>query len=136
MKDSEFKVGDIVYCALHGEGTVIEVTDYKKRSVGVKFKTGATYLYRADGKYREAFPRTLFFSPTWIYEGSRIRPVAPSLIAKNVFILTKSFKATTGYVLDEDESNLYLENHSTLKESIVKKSDILEIRELGSKLDI
>ena len=134
MKDSEFKVGDTVYCAFLGKGEVICIRN-GLYSVEVEFPL-YTRAYTSDGKLGTGHPRILFFTPPTFVAGSTTRPFAPSLIAKNVFILTKSFKATTGYVLDEDESNLYLENHSTFKESIVKKSDILEIRELGSKLDI
>lgn len=77
MKDSEFKVGDTVYCAFWGKGKVSRIKD-GLYPVEFEFPRGTcTYTvlqrrtYTLDGKYDPYHPRILFFYASyfrsWFY---------------------------------------------------------------------
>jgi hypothetical protein len=138
LKDSEFKVGDTVYCTIHGEGIVIDVTNHHKWAVGVKLKSGDTELYHADGRFDESLPRTLFFSPTWIHEGSRIRPFTDGLVGKNVLVQCIDEDGRWyhyGKVLCQDDTRIVLEEYDD-EETKVRKSTISSINEIGDEIGL
>lgn len=138
MKDSEFKVGDIVYCALHGEGVVTEVAVHSNWPLSIKFKSGRTELYHADGRFQKALPRTLFFSPTWIHEGSRIRPSTDGLVGKTVLVQCIDEDGNWyhyGKITYQDDEKIVLEEYG-FEETKVLKSVISSINEIGDEIGL
>ena len=66
------QVGDLVYCRLNGEGTIISVTKANTESVyplAVKFKNKDEVQYTIDGKYHDndIEPMLFYRSETDIY---------------------------------------------------------------------
>jgi len=138
MKDSEFKVGDIVYCTLLGEGVVADVGEYHEFCIEVKFKSGSTDLYNADGRLLEYLPRTLFFSPTWIHEGSRIRPSTDGLVGKTVLVQCIDEDGNWyhyGKITYQDDEKIVLEEYG-FEETKVLKSVISSINEIGDEIGL
>ncbi len=90
VKQDEFRVGDVVWCLLNGEGQVISTENdrWSDFNIEVQFKQlekGETWFYTEDGKLNERQNRTLFFSEPKI-EASVTRPFAPTLVGKRVVV--------------------------------------------------
>ncbi len=109
VKPDEFRVGDVVWCLLHGKGEVTyihhHVTTYP---VEVYFEGGDTFLYTQDGRYSEEFTRTLFFSEPKI-EASVVRPFVPVLEGKHVIVETEDIWVS-GRVFEETPSHFNLDS--------------------------
>lgn len=82
MKKDEFKIGDVVYCMIHGKG-VIESTDENVVStdesggdypIVVMFDKVGRKSYTRNGEYCGWFNRTLFFEEIPIPESAYIKP--------------------------------------------------------------
>ncbi len=93
VKQDEFRVGDVVWCLLNGEGQVISTENdrWSDFNIEVQFKQlekGETWFYTEDGKLNERQNRTLFFSEPKI-EASVTRPFVPTLVGKRVVVRQK-----------------------------------------------
>ena len=136
MKDSEFKVGDTVYCAMNGEGVVSKMNRFPDYPITVTFKNGNNILYTKDGRFTRYAPRVLFFSPTWVHEGSRIRPFTDGLVGKNVLVQCIDEDGRWyhyGKVLCQDDTRIVLEEYDD-EETNVLKSNIRSINEIGDEI--
>jgi len=51
MEKKYFKFGMTVWCAIHGEGVIIDINYTENYAIEVEFKNGQIYLYTEDGKY-------------------------------------------------------------------------------------
>lgn len=83
-KPDEFRVGDIVWCLIHGKGEVSSLMGSPEGytyPVGVRFENGDGNCYTLDGKLDEVGNRTLFFSEPKI-EASVTRPFVPTLVGE------------------------------------------------------
>ena len=90
VKQDEFRVGDVVWCLLNGEGQVISTENdrWNYFNIEVQFKQlekGETWFYTEDGKLNEHQNRTLFFSEPKV-EASVTRPFVPTLVGKRVVV--------------------------------------------------
>ena len=90
VKQDEFRVGDVVWCLLNGEGQVISTENdrWNYFNIEVQFKQlekGETWFYTEDGKLNELQNRTLFFSEPKV-EASVTRPFVPTLVGKRVVV--------------------------------------------------
>ena len=90
VKQDAFRVGDVVWCLLNGEGQVIstEKNQWRYFNIEVQFKRldkDETWFYTEDGKINEGQNRTLFFSEPKI-EASVTRPFVPTLVGKRVVV--------------------------------------------------
>lgn len=88
-KPDEFRVGDIVWCVIYGEGKVIDISEDCDFPVEVTFPDGGVVLYTADGQYATGTNRTLFFSEPKV-EASVTRPFVPTLVGKRVVVRQKA----------------------------------------------
>lgn len=76
MKKDEFKVGDTVYCMIHGEG-IVETIDNVLYDFPIKVRFKKDMILRSytkDCKKREDSNRTLFFEEIQIPESAYVRP--------------------------------------------------------------
>lgn len=80
-KKDEFRVGDVVWCAVHGKGKVTGVDNYYV----IVDMLGSTQYYTKDGKLYTTSLRTLFFSEPKI-EAAVTRPFVPTLVGKRVVV--------------------------------------------------
>ena len=91
-KADDFKVGDQVWCILHGKGIVTAIhkwEDSGEYPVQVNYCNISDYnYYTLDGKLSKECPRALFFSEPKI-EASVVRPFVPTLVGKTIVIETK-----------------------------------------------
>lgn len=85
VKPNEFRVGDVVWCVLYGEGKVTDIFENCDFPVEVIFPDGYVVQYTADGQYNTGANRTLFFSEPKV-EASVTRPFVPTLVGKRVVV--------------------------------------------------
>ena len=90
VKQDAFRVGDVVWCLLNGEGQVIstEKNQWRYFNIEVQFKRldkDETWFYTEDGKINEGQNRALFFSEPKI-EASVTRSFVPTLVGKRVVV--------------------------------------------------
>lgn len=85
VKPDEFRVGDIVWCVLYGEGKVTNIFEDCDFIVEVTFPDGDVVPYTSNGQYTTGANRTLFFSEPKV-EASVTRPFVPSLVGKRVVV--------------------------------------------------
>lgn len=87
VKPDEFKVGDIVWCVIHGKGVVHAATTscFSTYPIIVAFENESKKFYSSDGKLDKLYNRTLFFSEPKI-DASVTRPFIPTLIGKKVVV--------------------------------------------------
>lgn len=90
VKQDEFRVGDVVWDVLFGKGSVYEISemDYYSIKVEFEFENGFKKSFTPDGRIREEFNRTLFFSEPKV-EASVTRPFVPTLVGKRVVVRQK-----------------------------------------------
>ena len=101
VKPDDFRVGDVVWCILHGKGEVIYIKHpVATYLVEVCFEGGDTFWYTKDGRWYQDFNRTLFFSEPKI-EASATRPFVSTLIGKNVVVDTLCCGQIVGRVFEE-----------------------------------
>lgn len=75
MKADEFKVGDTVYCIIHGKGIICQISGSIDYPVLVKFSDGELKrCYTQDGRYVKEGGRALFFEEIIIPESAYKRP--------------------------------------------------------------
>lgn len=109
VKPDEFRVGDVVWCLLHGKGEVTYIQQgVATYPVEVYFENGDTFWYTQDGRYSEEFPRTLFFSEPKV-EASVVRPFVPVLEGKHVVVETED-SWVSGRVFEETPSHFKLDS--------------------------
>ena len=106
-KADDFKVGDQVWCAMHGRGVVEHVCFDDMLSVGVSLDNGDFNWYTKDGKYNIDLNRTLFFSEPKI-EASVVRPFVPALEGKYVVVETGD-GSVNGRVFEETSTHFKLD---------------------------
>lgn len=136
MKDNqqgdEFKVGDTVWCVVHGKGEVIRLDeDEDDYPVAVQLEDGGVQYYTEDGKlYSDAVGRSLFFTEPKV-EGSITRPFVPTLEGKTVLVHYKyggiEFQRI-GKITTEQNERFWLEDFWK-----VEKHDVIDIREVSSE---
>lgn len=86
VKPDEFRVGDRVWCVLHGEGKVTSVQESEEYPVQVTYCNFDDYnYYTLNGEFVIEGPRSLFFSEPKI-EASVTRPFVPTLVGKRVVV--------------------------------------------------
>lgn len=132
MQDyDDFKVGDKVWCLMHGAGEVISITPPTRcENYPVKVKFQGTYIesYTPDGRITTGWKtRTLFFSEPKV-EAAVKRPFTPTLIGKNI-VINHAVVGTLMFTVTE-ETDEYIVNRLLR----YKKEDIRSIYELGEKL--
>ena len=110
VKPDEFRVGDVVWCLLHGKGDVIHIESSEQTTYPVEicFDEGDSIWYTRDGRYSEAFNRTLFFSEPKV-EASVVRPFVPVLEGKHVVVETED-SWVIGRVFEETPSHFKLDS--------------------------
>lgn len=114
-KADEFKIGDVVWCAMYGRGIVEEACNTKDMlGVGVSFDSGEFNWYTKDGKYNTNLSRTLFFSEPKI-EASVTRPFVPTLVGKTVMVREYGCYLQSFVVEWENLDSFGDELHSCLK---------------------
>lgn len=75
MKKDEFKIGDVVYCIIHGKGVVESTTDKNgDYPILVMFDEGIRKTYTRNGEYCGWFNRTLFFEEIPIPDSACVKP--------------------------------------------------------------
>lgn len=107
-----FRVGDIVYCLIHGKGTVIRDDDGDGFPIIVRFDNPDIEEagYTECGRYDNCGHRVLYFSEPEI-KASTTRPFVPTMIGKTVLVrknisgLCGTFQAFQ--VTGETQSMLY-----------------------------
>lgn len=120
VKPDEFRVGDVVWCLLHGKGEVTYVRHpVVTYPVDVCFENGDTFWYTQDGRYSEEFNRTLFFSEPKI-EASVTRPFVSTLIGKNVVVETLNRGRIAGRVFEETPTQIKLDGGYILLKDLCK----------------
>lgn len=115
-QNTQFKVGQTVWCLLYGKGEVVEIdnigTDYP---VEVCFEnTGESEFYTRDGKYYTVANRTLFHSEPQVIAATE--PVfEPKLVGKVVAVWCNAVDefVETGEVAYEYKDRLVLTNASS-----------------------
>lgn len=75
MKKDIFKVGDSVYCLIHGWGIVSTIDKCGDFPVGVDFKDESNVGYTTDGRYFANAKRTLSFTEYILENFSQERPI-------------------------------------------------------------
>ena len=133
VKQDAFRVGDVVWCLLNGEGQVIstEKNQWRYFNIEVQFKRldkDETWFYTEDGKINEGQNRALFFSEPKI-EASVTRPFVPTLVGKRVVVryFDETWTLHPVVVTAETEEKIFTKNGSTYK------FDIVEIYEVSSE---
>ena len=133
VKQDEFRVGDVVWCLLNGEGQVISTENdrWSDFNIEVQFKQlekGETWFYTEDGKLNERQNRTLFFSEPKI-KASVTRPFVPTLVGKRVVVryFDETWTRHPVVVTEETEEKIFTKNDSYYK------FDIVEIYEVSSE---
>ena len=119
VKQDAFRVGDVVWCLLNGEGQVIstEKNQWRYFNIEVQFKRldkNETWFYTEDGKINEGQNRALFFSEPKI-EASVTRPFVPTLVGKKVVVLEYACYPQVFVVTWEDESMFGNDAHECIK---------------------
>ena len=119
VQKDEFRVGDVVWCLLNGEGQVIstEKNQWRYFNIEVQFKRldkDETWFYTEDGKINEGQNRTLFFSEPKI-EASVTRPFVPTLVGKRVVVLEHACYPQVFVVTWEDESMFGNDEYECIK---------------------
>ena len=133
VKQDAFRVGDVVWCLLNGEGQVIstEKNQWRYFNIEVQFKRldkDETWFYTEDGKINEGQNRALFFSEPKI-EASVTRPFVPTLVGKRVVVryFDETWTRHPVVVTSETEEKIFTKNGSSYK------FDIVEIYEVSSE---
>lgn len=99
---TDFKVGDKVYCLIHGPGVVEDIKLPGNYEVSVKFENDAENdagndAYTKDGKFYTDALRTLFFSKPDVLGGGRLTPAVSEETQKAIDLLKQQ-----GYTISED----------------------------------
>ena len=114
VRPDEFRVGDDVWCVLHGRGKVVRIDDVSIDSVVVNFDTARFGCYLPSGKLSAFMQRTLFFSEPKI-EASVTRPFVPTLVGKRVVVLEYACYPQAFVVTWEDESMFGNDEYECIK---------------------
>lgn len=111
VKVDDFRVGDVVWCVLHGKGevTYIESSGQTTYPVEVCFDEGDSVWYTQDGRYIEEFTRTLFSEP------KITRPFVSTLVGKKVVVLEYACYPQVFVVTWEDESMFGNDEYKCIK---------------------
>ena len=75
MTKEIFKVGDKVYCLIHGWGEVYRIDESKDFSVRVNFKEDSDVGYDYNGRYYQESKPTLSFTEYTLQGFSQERPI-------------------------------------------------------------
>lgn len=130
VKQDEFRVGDVVWDVVFGKGSVYEISemDYYSIKVEFEFENGFEKSFTPDGRIREEFNRTLFFSEPKI-EASVTRPFVPTLVGKRVVVryFDETWTRHPVVVTAETEEKIFTKKGSDYK------FDIVEIYEVSSE---
>ena len=130
VKQDAFRVGDVVWDAVFGKGSVYKISEMDYYSIKVEFENGFEKSFTPSGKIQGESNRTLFsfFSEPKI-EASVTRPFVPTLVGKRVVV--RYFDATWTrhpvVVTAETEEKIFTKNGSDYK------CDIVEIYEVSSE---
>lgn len=113
-QNTQFKVGQTVWCLLYGKGEVVDTTDLDGGDypVEVCFKnTGESEFYTRDGKYYTVANRTLFFSEPQVI--AETEPVfEPKLRGKVVLVKNVGGEEVRfGYVEEEFETFVMVDDY-------------------------
>lgn len=122
----EFKVGDVVWCILHGKGKVTADAETEKDTkypIIVRFSEYERW-YTVDGRYNEHMPRTLFFSEPKI-EAAVKRPFTPTLVGKTVALTKHDGTITIGKVVNEGEYGIHMGHVVEYKKNIKSIYEVL-----------
>ena len=121
-KADEFKVGDRVWCILHGKGIVTAIhkwEDSGEYPVQVNYCNISDYnYYTLDGKLSKECPRALFFSEPKI-EASVTRPFVPTLVGKRVVVQEPACHDVVINISWEYQNKFGNNNHTFDKEKCV-----------------
>lgn len=123
IEETDFRVGDKVWCVVNGEG-VVESDTGGSYSYGcaypviVKFENNKIRTYTLTGKLDITHKyRSLFFSEPKV-EAKTTRPFKSDLIGRIVVMMkiNEAFETSTyvSEVIDEDKENIKLKNGLTL----------------------
>lgn len=127
--ETQFQVGDTVWCILNGRGKVISIDNHGDYSIEVGFGNYNVETYTQDGKfYTFNVNRSLYFSEPKI-EGETTRPFQPKLIGKSV-VVKSALGNWIGKVIQEDSIIIQLENSQCFVKSKI------EIFELGPEIKL
>lgn len=122
--EDTFKVGDVVWCILHGKGEVTFVSEEDYYPVQIKFINGDHVWYTTDGRYSEEFQRTVFFSEPKI-EALTTRPFTPTLVGKKIVVTVYNGSSFVGEVVDEDKDLILFQCDEYIKKKLIKELYIL-----------
>lgn len=109
---SNFKVGQTVYCAMFGEGKVVEIHTPESTddifTVGVKFKNmNSARWYTNEGKYYEEVNRTLFFTKPEV-QGATEPVFEPQLKEGDKIVTLYNGICSIQTVKEETEKSVYV----------------------------
>ena len=121
VKQDAFRVGDVVWDVVFGEGSVYKISEMADYSIKVKFENHFERSFTPDGKIHRESNRTLFFSEPKI-EASVTRPFVPTLVGKRVVVVPKFDREVSRLftVFKEDSERIYVteEGHYWDKDKI------------------
>lgn len=124
MQDyDDFKVGDDVWCIIHGKGKVVCVDGKENYTypVLVQFGNNDEEWYTCAGQLEEFCARTLYFSEPKI-EASVKRPFVPTLVGKTVFVKPWN---SMGKVVGENADSFWFESGTAFYKQNV--GDVFEV---------
>jgi hypothetical protein len=130
-----FKIGDIVYCTLHGKGTVGAVaSDGRLYNVRVRFDKFDEQVYTEEGAYRAGYKRTLFFAPL-VPNATHLNRPRPVFSPGNVVFNTRSgaVSIVSHDDADTDRTTLFQSGGSSGPTFTVSHSQLRLIAESTSK---
>ena len=108
VDNTEFKVGDTVWCVAYGKGKVVHVNETGAYPVKVQFVDLNSDYYTYEGKLRKKGSRTLFFNEPTV-EGKTTRPFVSTLIDKEIAIEYKTSGVSfVGKCVSETEEHVCL----------------------------
>ena len=114
MNNCNFKVGQTVWCLVHGKGSVVHIIENDEDygyPVIVNFEK-ERYGYTEDGRYAISGNRTLFFSEPKI----EAQEFPSKYAGKTVFLVDPCGSHGPFKITKEDADYIYIQGHRFYKE--------------------
>lgn len=130
MQNTEFKVGDTVWCAARGKGVVEFLLEDTQYPIGVKFDNGKKDFYTTEGKLYIDGSRCLFFSEPKV-DALTTRPFTPTLKGKTCVLIPKSaaFDIEVVDIREETEDKIWVDANRFFYKRVIH-----QLYEVGAKV--
>ena len=128
MKKDEFKIGDVVYCILHGKGVVESTDEDGDYPIAVMFNEKNRKTYTKNGEYYKQCNRTLFFVEVPIPESAYVKPKWRARFQEAYYYITDTGKLQyyrDGYSREDDSRFLCKNYFQTVEDA--KKSKFYKV---------